>query len=53
MPAEPQPAVVESPDPEAEAVAEPAPEAVAEPEASSGTVPFRQGTIRLRRPSGD
>jgi hypothetical protein len=45
LPAEPLPAVADSAKPEAP----PSPE----PPTASGTVPFRQGTIKLRKSSGD
>jgi hypothetical protein len=48
MPAAPEPEAVAAPEPEPAAV--PAPQV---PPAASGAVPFRQGTIKLRKPSGD
>jgi hypothetical protein len=44
MPAEPPPSAV---------AAEPETPVAPAPPATSGAVPFRQGTIKLRKPSGD
>jgi hypothetical protein len=52
-PAESQPAAVADSEPEADVQAVAEPEPMSATDEPAGTAPFRQGTIKLRKPSGD